>query len=331
MGVQDHIRTVGLEGSNTWGTRATTLTKGVAHKFSNEPSPTFEEIESRGMVPNQVGLLDTQVIPTGRASGSVPIVVDLWNKTHGYLLADAGSSIVTTTPVGGTLTRLHTITPTTTGPTRSRTIHDEIPEADGGTTIIDYLGCMLASLELSTAPKQAWQLKADYSLLSVDESASSVTPAYASTPFTYKDNDTTTTLDSVAICPRTQTHTIPTGLKMDLDRSCSDGRRKPVVTGLVNPTGTIGTDYNAKTTLTKWRTGVAVPLVVYIQGPIIEGSLRHFLRLTYPLVRYTGAPIDRAEDDLPSQNLPYRAVGNGTDPMWTIEYQTTDTTDGLVG
>lgn len=324
MGIQDHIVTIGNEAVG-FGQRAATLTRGLENQFGNEPTPQVEQRESRGMRPSAVATPNDRLIAIPR-DGMIPIQVDLMSKSHGILLASAASSVVQSTPVGATLARLYTMTPTTAGPTVSRTIHNEIPEDDGGVTIVDYLGAMCTELSLSIGPRAFWVAKAMFNYATQDLEAASVTPAYPTAPHVYLDTDAEISFDGTTICQRKYEVTLPTGLNTKLDRVCPDGRRKPITTGRVEPTGTASVDYAGPGFWQKWINGTPLSHKVTITGPEIEAGFNYFVELEFPAVRLTGTPPAREADDLTGQDLPFRAVWDGTNPLWTLRYQTTDTT-----
>lgn len=322
MGLQDHIVTIGNEG--TYGTRAATLTRGIENQFGNNPDPQVEQRESRGMRPGSVAVPNDRLIAIPR-NGKIPLQVDLMNKSHGLILAGAGSSITSETPDGATTARLYTITPTTAGPTRSSTIHQEIPELEGGTTVVDYLGAMVTELALSIGPKAFWVLKAMYDYKAENIAAATVVPAYPSAPHVYLDTDAEISFDDTVMCQRKYNIAIPTGLNVSLDRVCPDGRRKPVTTGRVDPTGSGEIDYAGTDLWGKWKNGIALSHKVLITGPEIEDGFNSFFELTVPAVRLTGTPPGPAADDLTGQTLPFKAVMHADgSPLWTIKYQTSD-------
>lgn len=326
-GVQDHIVTIGAE-AVAFGTKAAVLTRGIEHHFGLEPTPQYEMRRRTGMRPSAVAAPDDQLTNVAR-NGKIPIEVELLNKAHGLLLAAVGTGDpVVTTPDTATLTRLHTITPTTAGPTRSLSIHNEIPQSDGSVTSVNYLGCMAEQLTLSVAPKQFWKLKVDFDYATDDLGASTVTPAYPTTPRAFLDTDATITFDSVSRCARAFDVTIPTAVKTDLDRICPTGRLQPRTTAEIVGTGTVEIDYLSTALWAKWKAGTAVPLTVAIANPnanAIETGFTYSLTLTIPAVRLTGAPPDRAEADLTGQKLPFQIVWDRSNPPWKLEYQTTDT------
>lgn len=324
MGIQDHIVTIGLEGVG-YGIRAATLTRGLENQFGNEPTPQVEQRESRGMRPGSVAVPGDRLIAIPR-NGKIPIAVDLMAKSQGLLLGSAGSSIVPETPAGATLARRYTITPTTGGPTRSHTIHNEIPEIGGGVSSVDYLGAMCTDLGLSISPKGFWVLKNNFDYKTENLAAATVVPAYPTAPHVYLDTDAEISFDGDTICQRKYDVTIPTGLNTNLDRVCPEGRRKPVTTGRVEPTGTASIDYAGTGLWAKWRNGIPLSHEVVITGPEIEEGFNYYVKLTCPQVRLTGNPPGRAADDLTGHDLPFRVVWDGTNPAWTIEYQTTDNT-----
>lgn len=319
-GASDQFTTIGAE-AVAYGTRAATLTRGIEQMPGNKPSPRVEHRPSQGFRPGFLGdPTDTHIVDV--RGGTYSLVHDMLSKSHGLILSGFNAATITT-PVGGTLTRLHTITPSDNA-LPSRTIHDAVAQLDGDMDHVDLLGCKLIDWGLSISPKGNVQSKSNWDYKTLDSAASSVTPAYPSSPYVYRDTDVTTTVGGTAACQRSVDFTIPTGAKIDRDMICPGGREEPVVMGRVQPTGNLSPDFIGTGALDDWLAGTARSLVVYIEGPIIEGALHNFLRVTFPVIRYTGDAYDRALDGPTGQPLAWQAFDNGTDPLWTIEYQTTD-------
>ena len=51
----------------------------------------------------------------------------------------------------------------------------------------------------------------------------------------------------------------------------------------------------------------------------------HKLEITIPLIEYTGSAPKVSGPDIVEQLLPFRALHNGTDPLFSIAYHTSDT------
>lgn len=320
-GISDQFTTIGVE-AVAWGTKAATLTRGIEAETSSKPTPAVEHRPSTGMRPGFLGdPTDRHVVDV--RGGSYSLACDLLSKSHSMLLGGLNTPVITT-PVGATTARLHTITPSDHA-IPSQTIHDAIALDDGTIDHIDALGAKMVSAKLSVSPKGNVKFTGDYNYRTLDTAAASVTPAYASSPYVYRDTDVTTTLGGTDICQRGLDLTIPTGIKVDRDMVCPGGREEPIVLGRVQPTGTLNQDLPSLAYLDDWLAGTPRSLVFYIEGPEIESGFNYFVRVTYAAVRFTGDAPDRSMTELSGQSLPWQAFDNGTDPLWKIEYQTTDT------
>lgn len=320
-GISDQFTTIGAE-AVAYGTRAATLTRGIEQMPGNKPSPRVEHRPSQGFRPGFLGdPSDTHVVDV--RGGTYPLVCDALSKSQGLIWTGLNTATITT-PVGGTLARLHTIVPSDNA-LPSRTIHDAVAELDGDLAEVDLLGCKLIDIGLSISPKGNVPLKSNWDYKTLSTGAASVTPAYPTSPYIYRDTDVTTTVGGTDACQRSVDFTIPTGAKIDRDMICAGGREEPVVMGRVQPTGTLSPDFIGVGALDDWLAGTPTSLVVYIEGPLIEGSLYNFIRVTFPVIRYTGDAYERALDSPTNQPLSWQAFDNGTDPLWKVEIQTTDT------
>ncbi|MBK6858018.1 MAG: hypothetical protein IPG97_16100 [Microthrixaceae bacterium] len=97
MGIQDNFWTIGEE-TVEWGTKATTLTRGVENQ-TDDATPNVEFLQSRGMRPATVAT------PTGRSvavprGGQHVLTLDLMAKSLGLVFASVASTVATTTPGG---------------------------------------------------------------------------------------------------------------------------------------------------------------------------------------------------------------------------------------
>lgn len=323
MGIQDNFWTIGDE-LVAWGTKAATLTRGIENQ-TDDVTPNVEFMQSRGMRPSTVAT------PTGRSvavprGGQHVLTVDLLAKSLGLIFSGVASTIATTTPGGATNARLHTFTPTTSGPSKSFTIHAGRYDTGGTANHHDYLGCMVDNLNLSLSPKGLPVLKTTYAYKELDTAASSVTPSYPTAPHVYRDIDCVVSIDGNSECARSADFTIPTGLDMERWRICSGGREKPILSTRVEPTGTLSIDYDGDTWQDAWLAGTELEdLVITFTGPEIETGQDFFCRFTFPLIQLTGSSPKVGLDQLPEQPIPFRVLDNGTDPAWKIEYQTDDT------
>lgn len=323
MGIQDNFWTIGEE-TVAWGTKATTLTRGIENQ-TDDTTPNVEHMESRGMRPATVATPSGRSVAVPRGGQHV-VTVDLLAKSLGLLLASVASNVATTTPVGATNTRLHTFTPNTTGPVKSFTLHAGRADVGGTVNHHDYLGAMAESLNLALSPKGLPKLKTTFNYKTLDTAAASVTPSYPTAPHVYRDIDCVVSIDGDSECLRSADFTIPTGLDMERWRICAGGREKPVLNTRVNPTGTLALDYDGDTWQDAWLAGTELEdLVITFTGPEIEAGFDFFFRATFPLIQLTGSAPKVGLDTTPEQPLPFKVLDNGTDPAWTLEYQTDDT------
>lgn len=325
--VQSFI-TIGDE-SVAWGTKATTLTRGIEAQVDTT-SPAVEQRESRGLRPSVVGVPSDRS-RTFRYGGEVSLMADLLSKSHGLLLAAIGTTVATTTPVGATDARLHTITPGAAGVTRSTTIHKARADETAATLYhTDYLGAMAKSLKLSVSPKGWPTVEVAYGYKTEDTSAASVTPAYPTDAAPFGDREVTITLDSVTECARQFEVTIPTGLDFERFRLCPDGQKKPNPKERPVPTGSFSLDFTDHTLYDAYLAGTILENLVFeanLGADSIETGFDFFARLTLPFIQLTGSAPQVSLDADPVQALPFKVLADptGTLPLWQLEYQTTDT------
>lgn len=321
MAIQDNFWTIGNE-AVAYATRAATLTRGIENQ-TDDVTPNLEHRISRGMRPGTVAT------PVGRSvalqyGGAVSLALDIMASSLGLVFAGFGSSVATTTPGGATLARLHTIYPTTAGPTRSATIHAGRYDTTGTAHHTDYLGCMGTELVIGQNAKANATVKATYNYKTLDEAASSVTPSYPTDPTIYTDLDCTITLDGAASASSKQVDlTIPTHLDVERDRI--GGRLKPILADRVAATGNLLCDYDDDDIFGKFLSGEDVPLVISWTGALIEGSTHESLTITLPAIQYTGSSPKVSVDATPEQSAPFKVLDDLSNAPWKIEIVNADT------
>lgn len=321
-GVSDQYVTIGNE-AVAWGTRAATLTR-LIEATPNKASHRAEYRPTNGMRPGFLGkAADRQRIDL--RGGTYPLAFDLLNKSHSLALATLGQAPAITTPGGATNARLHTILPSDHD-LRSTTIHDYVVDSGGSGYHVDYLGGKATSGKFSVSPKGNVAVAIDFDFKTCNTAASSVTPSAASSALVYVDTDVTTTLDGTDICQRGLDFTIPTMAKIDRDRVCPGGREEPIAMGSVVPTGNLSFDLESMDYLDAFLAGDQMSLVFTIDSGVeIETGQNFKCTFTFAAVQFTGDGYNRSLTDLTEQPLTWEAVDNGTDPLWKIEYQTSDT------
>lgn len=322
-GISDQFVTIGAE-AVAWGTVAATLTRGIEHQPGSNPTHRVERAGGNGFRPGFKGQPEASTVTTYRG-GSFPLQFDLMSVSHSMVLASAGS-VAITTPGGATTARLHTITPSAYA-LPSRSFQRAVALSDGTIDYINYLGGKCVDLGFSVSPKGNVMVKANYDTKAVNTAASGVTPSYPASPYVYRDTDVTTTLGGTAVCQHSIDLTIPTLAKIDRDMVCPGGRDEPVVVGRPVPTGTLNVDPASFGYLDDWFAGTSRELVITINGGAdsIETGFDNEVVITFPAVKFTGDEAAMSLTDLTTQGLPWEAFDNGTDPVWTITYQTTDT------
>lgn len=317
---------LGLATESTYGTFVTPTRFLPFTSESIELSREF--IESKGLRAGRIAQAGDLVKPTTRtAAGNV----------EGEFLYNG---------MGVWLNQLHgnTVTPSTVGTLGRRQIH-EIGEVDpGGKSLTvqfgrpDSGGTVRPFSALGTKVAEATFsldvggfLNASFSVDSQDvvTSQSLATATYNANVEPFDFTQASIEFDDVAYTECVQSLSITVSNPHKTDRYCIGGgalKKEPVQNDLTMVTVSLEMEFASLTQWTAFTSDTRRKLEVIFTGDAIESGTNYGLTFTMPetVTRTANAPVQGP--DMLTQTIELQAVDNGTDPVLTIDYLTTDTT-----
>lgn len=325
MSILDSAILLGKE--TTYGTAAslTRAFEGKADSFKREQN----YIDSIGFRANMEALRSDRFV-VENLGGTGELELDILNKGFGMLFEGMFGTSTGPTQQGATIAYSQTHTTDDTGPTSSYTIQVLRSVVGGTTQQFTHLGAVVTGWTISQDVNGLANLKVSYDFRDVETSTSAGTPSYpaGTTPFAW--NQVTVTLDpngsATVLQPRDFSFSADLGFDTNRRRLTSSGlKAQPVRNSVPSYTGSMTVDFEGLTEYNRWVNGDVFALRVAWTGAVIESSYNYTLQLDLPAVQYTGESPVASLSELSSQPLPFRALHDGTNPVVTLTYISTDT------
>jgi hypothetical protein len=113
-----------------------------------------------------------------------------------------------------------------------------------------------------------------------------------------------------------------------VERIClGNTKREPVANGEEAITGAILREFEGTAQYDAWIAGTPAELVATWAYDEIGATGEPFqLIVTIPVIEYDGEMPQANGSEMVMQNLPFKALSNGTDPIIELVYATSDTT-----
>ena len=260
------------------------------------------------------------------AGGSISMEVP--TSTFGRWLAYTLGGTPSTAQQGATAAYLHTFAQGTLVD-KSQTIQKQL--RDAGNTEVDtftYHGCKITQAVFSVAPDS--YLTAEFTIDAEDEDTSTATasPSYSNVGlFTWKHG--TVQAEGVDIANVTNASlTITNPMFTDGYYLGGGGlKAQPSDNDFRSVTGNLDLEFTDPAIVhSRFFAETEFELVLAFEGDNIEGAYDYGLTFTMPATYFTGSTPKVGGADVVIQNAPFEAFYNGTDPMITATYMTTDTT-----
>lgn len=327
--------TTGLASQIGWGAEGTPgVPVAITRVFEyNSESIKFErpKIFSKAM---RAGRKTDDRYALGNRQGGGDIEYEVMpNGFAGVLPYWLGGDVATTTPGGGSISRLHTAKVGALDG-KSRTIQVGRPNSAGTVDPFTYAGCKVTDWELSMEAGSDGLLMAKETIDCVDEdtetSLAAVSYPVSNVLFPWSEANISILVDGDEYDIKKLTLGGGNSLKTDrfrigrptkLEQMEGSGLRQyPITMDLESWQGLVGA-YG------KWVDGEEFPIVASFMGPVIEGSLRYMVRVSLARCVFNGENPTVNGPDMLEQSVPGQALyDDGADTEVKIEVQNTDTT-----
>lgn len=267
---------------------------------------------------------------TEAASGSVGM--EVVNKGMGLLLQHLFGSAATPAQQSSTPAYLQTHT-LVDNVGKSLTMQEGVPDTSGTVRVQTFKGGKITAGEFSCNVNEnlhaSWEL--DFQKYSEVESLATVSYPSAATAFhwgqmavklgTYASEASVTGVKNV-------TCRVERGQAVERYYAGASGlKAEPIMNTDVAVTGTIDIDYVTKADFVdRFHGDSSTAMVLEWVGPLIASTFFQTFRLKLPAVFFTGDTPVVDGPDLIDISVPFEAQLDGTNPLVTCEYMTTDTT-----
>ena len=290
-------------------------------------------VDGGGIAAGRATRLVSQSVIAGRGGsgtfqGSVPIV------GFGLLLQQLFGATVTPAQQATTTAYLqtHTIQADLAG--KSLTAQFGVPSTNGTVNPYTGLGGKITKGSFSCAKDDMLkaQLEFDFRDISEVEALAVATYPVGSAPF----NFTQMTVKAGATVAGATAISGVTDFSLDIERKMKTDRRyangsglkdEPITNDFVGASGTIDADFVTKADLAdRFAANTTTALVWEFTGAEIATPYNYKLTFEIPAVKLTGTTPQVGGPDVASGPFPFTVYSNGTDPIVTCKYKTTDVT-----
>jgi hypothetical protein len=256
--------------------------------------------------------------------GGGQIEVPFMNQGMGLLLKHAlgGAAIA---QVAATPEYEQTFTPAADGGQGDYlTVQKGLADTGGTVRPFNYLGMKVTEWELAQAIDANLLFRLTMDAKTVEVASALATASYPADLVPLSFIDAVLTIDAVEVCVRE--FTITGTRAMDLERIClGNTKREPVANGEFVIGGTIVREFEGMDQYNDWIAGTPAALTATWEYGDTGDGQPFALEITIPHVIYTGETPQANGSEITLQNLPFKALDNGTDPVITIVYSSTDT------
>ena len=314
---------IGMKKESTFGTAVTVDT---FYEFNSESiEPEVVTIESMPLGSGRV--MRTSRVRTYVKGAAGDFEIDAVNRGMGPLFeqmfgAVASAQVATTTEY------THTFTPHANGKRGlSATVQVGVPATTGTVHPFTYAGGKVIGWNMAAALDDILKISTSWDFASQTTATAIATPSYATDPEPFTFLDGTLSIDGSAIAT-VKNISLTAEEAMDTDREYfGNTRGEPLANGELVYTGEMESEFNSLTAYNAWVAGTEiVDMVVTFTGSTIpEESNPYKIVITIPSLKYTGTAPTVGGPEVVQQNLPFKALYNGTDSIITLVYHTDDT------
>lgn len=304
-------------------TYGTFVTPSRFLEFNSEKlALTVEKLRTRGI--NDRYQRSTRV-RTYVKDGKGTVELDIQNKGFGLLFKQAlgGATIA---QVGTTAEWKQTFTPDPSGLAGTMaTVQIGRPDVGGTVRPFNYLGGKITEWEFGAALDENVKLTTTWDFKGGENTSALAVQSLPvdSTPLSFIDGSLT--IDAAAVS--VQRASVKGVNSLDTDRRFyGTTKKEPIANGEMEITGQLEMEFEDLTQYNKFVAGTQSALVLtYAYGQIPTTANPFKLVVTIPVIEYTGETPQVGSSAVLKQALPFKALYNGTNPLITIDYHSSDT------
>ena len=257
------------------------------------------------------------------ARGPVDFIV--LNKNFGLLFEHAiGQNTVT----GASANKTHTIIPDANAlQGKSLTLQVGRPDVAGTVQPFTFEGGKITEWELKCAVDGPLHFVPTFDFENVVTATALASPSYVATQEMFIFTEGALTIGGSSVFVKDASIKGNNGLNTDR-RGLTNTKREPLAQGIVDYlTGTLACEFENLTAYAALVAGTQAQLVLtFTMATVIPTTAAPFsMTVTIPKIQYTGETPKVGGPEVVQQNLPFRALYDGSNPMITIAIVTSDT------
>ena len=254
---------------------------------------------------------------------------DMLTKGQGYVLQGIFPTVTGPTQQSATIAYKSTFTTATASPSVYYTAQMQRVDSSDTMRSFTYPGATITKANFSHKVGDNLQLKCDWDAQTEITSVSAGSAATVSSATTWDWTMLAGNINSAEYCLSDVSIDFDLGLKTDRRLMCATSaglKRAPKRAAVPTVTGTLTGEFDALTQYALWTAGTIFQIDLTWTGATIASTFKYTFKLTLPACKFTGETPKSSLSDTTMQSLPFRALWDGTNPVCTAEYTSTDTT-----
>lgn len=253
---------------------------------------------------------------------------DILTKGQGYVFQGIFPTVTGPTQQSATIAYKSTFATGTASPAVYYTA--QMQRVDSGDTLrpFTYPGATITKAKFSHKVGDLLKLGLDWDARTEVTATAAGSAATVASATTFDWTMLAGTINSAEYCMSEVEVDFDLGLKTDRRLMCATSaglKRAPKRGGVPLVTGTIKGEFDDLTNFNLWVNGTIFAVVLTWTGANIASSFFSTVKLTLPACKFTGETPVSSLSNLTEQSLPFRALYDGTNPVATLEYTSTDT------
>lgn len=258
------------------------------------------------------------------ASGDFEI--DAVNKGLGLLLEQMFGAVVVT-QVDDTDEYVQVHTPHASGKRGlSATVQVGVPSTDGMVNPFTFSGGKITGWTMNAALDDILKISTSWNFASQTTQTALAVPSYPDDLLAFTFLDGTLSIDGDPVATM-KSISLTAEEAMDTERDYfGNVRGEPLANGELVYTGQFDSEFNDMDAYNAWVSGTEIVdlAITFAAGEIPGTGNPYKLEITIPSLKYTGEAPQVSGPEVVQQNLPFKALFNGTDPIISCAYHSDD-------
>lgn len=236
------------------------------------------------------------------------------------------AGVALTGGVDGTDTRYRqTFTPHARGLRgESLTVQANVPDSEGFDQPFTFPGSKVIAATLGIALDGYLMFTPTFDAKTAEVATALATPSYTSGMSMYPFNLVAVTVGGSAVDISAADVTWTNAVDV-ARRFLGNTKKEPLANARFGVAGNLAGEFHNRDAYDAWVAGTVLPITIIATGATMAGSASPYLMsLTLPACKYTGSAPQVGGPAIIQQPRPFRVLDNGSDPVYTLLYDTLD-------